>query len=41
MCGFGWYARIRAGVLGQAGEAARREGQPRCSGLSVAGDTAR
>jgi len=41
MCGFGWYATILAAVLAQAAAAARREGQPRCSGLSMAGDSAR
>jgi len=39
--GFSWYAPIQAPMLAQAAAAARREGQPRCSGLSVAGDAAR
>ncbi|HUJ08180.1 MAG TPA: hypothetical protein VLX31_18915 [Streptosporangiaceae bacterium] len=41
MYGFGWYAAIRAALLARAVAAARREGQPRCSGLFMAGDAAR
>jgi len=39
--GFGWYTGIRVAVLARAAAAARREGQPRCSGLSMTGDAAR
>ena len=39
--GFGWYTGIRVAVLARAAAAARREGQPRCPGLSMTGDAAR